>query len=151
MMKFSILLNAKESVLLLDYMKENKVKTKADAIKKISKNCCKCRSKICYIERYRWQIKYNNVYMEIESSRINGKDDNITTNLSSKEFQSLILKQLKSNEPVYFYCFTTSKRINGVWIDIMERIDNKITKWKIENSWQAKMEIKDIILQQMTR
>ena len=31
------------------------------------------------------------------------------------------LKQLKKNEPVYFYCSTTSKRIDGIWIDIMER------------------------------
>lgn len=129
-----------------------------------------------YIEISSYQddkVKYNNVYMEPESSRISGKEDNITLNLSSKEFQNLILKQLKSNEPVYFYCSTTSKRIDGVWIDIMERygeifeidlkldnnsilktngitnyhcmlitgvniIDNKITKWKIENSWGSK-------------
>ena len=37
-MKFSVLLNAKESVLLLDYMKENKIKTKAEAIRKYLKN-----------------------------------------------------------------------------------------------------------------
>lgn len=119
------------------------------------------------------KIKYNNVYMEDESSRISGKDNNITLNLSPKEFQSLIIKQLKANEPVYFYCSTTSKRVDGIWLDIMERygeifgvdlkldnnsilktngitgchcmiitganiIDNKITKWKIENSWGSK-------------
>lgn len=119
------------------------------------------------------KIKYNNVYMEDESSRISGKDNNITLNLSPKEFQSLIIKQLKDNEPVYFYCSTTSKRVDGIWLDIMERygeifgvdlkldnnsilktngitgyhcmiitganiIDNKITKWKIENSWGSK-------------
>lgn len=111
--------------------------------------------------------------MEDESSRISGKDNNITLNLSPKEFQKLIIKQLKAKEPVYFYCSTTSKRVDGIWIDIMERygeifgidlkldnnsilktngitgyhcmiitganiIDNKITKWKIENSWGSK-------------
>ena len=33
-MKFSVLLNEKESVLLLDYIKENKIKSKAEAIRK---------------------------------------------------------------------------------------------------------------------
>lgn len=126
-----------------------------------------------YVEISSYQdekIKYNNVYMEEESSRISGQKDNVTLNLSQKEFKNLIIKQLKSNEPVYFYCSTTSKRIDGVWADIMERygdifgidlkleknsilktngitnchcmiitganiIDNKVTKWKIENSW----------------
>lgn len=129
-----------------------------------------------YVEISSYQdekYEYNNVYMVSESSRISGKDDNIILNLSFKEFQSLILKQLKSNEPVYFYCSTTSKRIDGIWIDIMERygeifnidlkldnnsilktngitnyhcmlitgvniIDDKTTKWKIENSWGNK-------------
>ncbi len=126
-----------------------------------------------YIEISSYQdekYKYNNVYMEEESSRISGTDDNLTLNLSPKDFQGLIIKQLKAKEPVYFYCSTTAKRIDGIWIDIMERygeifgidlkldrnsilktngitgchsmiitganiIDNKITKWKIENSW----------------
>ncbi len=121
----------------------------------------------CYQDE---KIKYNNIYEEEESSRISGERNNITLNLSPKEFQSLIIKQLKSNEPIYFYCSTTSKSIDGIWIDLMERygdifdidlkldnnsvqktngltnthcmlitganiIDNKITKWKIENSW----------------
>ncbi len=129
-----------------------------------------------YVEISSYQdekIKYNNIYEEEESSRISGEKDYITLNLPPKEFQSLIIKQLKSNEPVYFYCSTTSKRIDGVWIDLMERygeifgvdlkldnnsilktngitnchcmiitganiIDNKVTKWKIENSWGNK-------------
>lgn len=33
-MKFSVALNEKESILLLDYMKENEIKTKAEAIRK---------------------------------------------------------------------------------------------------------------------
>lgn len=126
-----------------------------------------------YVEIVSYQdekIKYNNIYEEEESSRIIGEKNNIALNLPPKEFQSLIIKQLKSNEPVYFYCATTSKRIDGMWIDLMDRygdifgidltfdnnsiqktngitnphsmlitgantIDNKITKWKIENTW----------------
>ena len=67
------------------------------------------------------KIDWNKLYQEEDSSRISGENDNITLNLPSKEFQSLIIKQLKSNEPVYFYCSTTSKRIDGIWIDLMER------------------------------
>lgn len=33
-MKFSVSLNEKESILLLDYMKEDKIKSKAEAIRK---------------------------------------------------------------------------------------------------------------------
>ncbi len=77
-----------------------------------------------YVEVSSYQdekFKYNNLYMEEESSRMSEKDNNITLNLSPKEFQNLIIKQLKAKEPVYFYCSTTSKRVDGIWIDIMER------------------------------
>ena len=37
-MKFSVLLNEKESVLLKNYMKENKIKSRAEAIRKCLKN-----------------------------------------------------------------------------------------------------------------
>ena len=119
------------------------------------------------------KIKYNNVYKEEESSKMMGKNDYATLNLPSKEFKNLILKSLKAKEPVYFYCSTTSKRVDGVWIDTLEKygelfgidlkldnnsilmtngitnyhcmiitgvniIDNKIDKWKIENSWGSK-------------
>lgn len=119
------------------------------------------------------KIKYNNVYKEEESSKMIGKNDYATLNLPPKEFKNLILKSLKAKEPVYFYCSTTSKRVDGVWIDTMERygelfgidlkldnnsilmtngitnyhcmiitgvniIDNKIDKWKVENSWGSK-------------
>ena len=67
------------------------------------------------------KIEFSKLYQEEESSRISGENDNISLNLTSEEFQSLIIKQLKSNEPVYFYCSTTSKRIDGIWIDLMER------------------------------
>ncbi|MDD6879401.1 MAG: hypothetical protein PUD59_04170 [bacterium] len=33
-MKFSVALNEKESILLLDYMKENEIKSKVEAIRK---------------------------------------------------------------------------------------------------------------------
>lgn len=77
-----------------------------------------------YIEVSSYQdekIKYNNLYMTDESSRISGSENNIVLNLKPKEFQNLIVKQLKAKEPVYFYCSTTSKSVNGIWIDIMER------------------------------
>ncbi len=77
-----------------------------------------------YVEITSYQdekYKYNNLYTEEESSRISGKEDNVTLNLPKDEFKNLIIKQLKSNEPVYFFCSTTSKRIDGVWTDIMER------------------------------
>ncbi len=44
-MKFSVLLSAKESVLLLDYMKENKIKTKAEAIRKCLKTAVSIEAK----------------------------------------------------------------------------------------------------------
>ena len=119
------------------------------------------------------KIKLNKLYQEEESSKISGESDNLVLNLPSKEFQNLIIKQLKTNEPVCFYCSTTSKRVDGIWIDLLERygeifdidlkldrtsilktngitnchamlitganiIDNKITKYKIENSWGNK-------------
>ena len=130
-----------------------------------------------YVEIISYQdekIKYNNIYEVEETSKISGKKDNLTLNISPKEFQDLIIKQLKNEEPVYFYCSTTSKRIEGVWVDILERygdifdidlsmdknsilktngitnchcmlitgvniIDDKVTKWKIENSWGSKV------------
>ncbi len=117
-------------------------------------------------------INYNNVYQEEDSSMISGASDNVVLNLESDDFIDLIVKQLKDNKPVYFYCSTTSKRIDGTWIDLMERygdlfdvdlkldqnsilmtngitnchcmiitgineVDNKINRWKIENSWGA--------------
>ena len=116
------------------------------------------------------KFKYNNVYELEESAIISGDNNIITLNISQNELEELIIKQLKNNEVVHFSCSTTSKRIDGIWIDLMERygelldinlkldnnsikktngltnnhcmlitganiIDNKITKWKIENSW----------------
>lgn len=116
------------------------------------------------------KFKYNNVYELEESAIISGDNNIMTLNISQNELEELIIKQLKTNEVVHFSCSTTSKRIEGIWIDLMERygdlldidlkldnnsikktngltnnhcmlitganiIDNKITKWKIENSW----------------
>lgn len=55
-----------------------------------------------------------------EYTNKNGKY-HIDKNITPKEFQKLIIKQLKAKELVYFYCSTTSKRVDGIWIDIMER------------------------------
>lgn len=44
-MKFSVALNEKESILLLDYMKENNIKSKAEAIRKCLKTAVSIESK----------------------------------------------------------------------------------------------------------
>ena len=44
-MKFSVLLNEIESALLLDYMKENKIKTKVEAIRKCLKTAISVRGR----------------------------------------------------------------------------------------------------------
>lgn len=44
-MKFSVLLNEKESILLLNYMKENKIKSKVEAIRKCLKTAVSMESK----------------------------------------------------------------------------------------------------------
>jgi len=67
------------------------------------------------------KFKYNNLYMELENSKISGKEGSTILNLPFKELENLILKQLKSDEPVYFLASTTYKRVDGIWIDTMER------------------------------
>ena len=77
-----------------------------------------------YVEIISYQdkeFKYNNIYEIEETSIISGKEDNLFLNIPSKEFRNLIIKQLKNEEPVYFYCSTTSKRIDGVWTDLLKR------------------------------
>ena len=44
-MKFSVLLNEDESILLKNYMKENKIKSKAEAIRKCLKTAVNMESK----------------------------------------------------------------------------------------------------------
>ena len=77
-----------------------------------------------YVEITSYQddkIKYNNIYEEEDTSNISGEKNNEILNLPKDEFESLMLEQLKNNEPVYFYCSTTTKRINGIWVDLLER------------------------------
>ena len=77
-----------------------------------------------YVEIISYQdkeFKYNNIYEIEETSIISGKEDNLFLNIPSKEFRNLIIKQLKNEEPVYFYCSTTSQRIEGVWTDLLKR------------------------------
>lgn len=120
------------------------------------------------------RIKYNNIYEVEESSKMSGANNYATLNLPFDEFKNLILKSLQAKEVVYFYCSTTSKMVDGVWLDTLERygelfgidlkldnnsilmtngitnchcmlitgvniVDNKIDKWKIENSWGSKV------------
>ena len=77
-----------------------------------------------YVEIISYQdkeFKYNNIYEIEETSIISGKEDNLFLNIPPDEFRNLIIKQLKNEEPVYFYCSTTSKRIEGVWTDLLKR------------------------------
>lgn len=67
------------------------------------------------------KIKYNNVYESEETSGISGKSDIVTLNLPQEDFEELLIKQIKNQELVYFYCSTTSKKIDGLWIDTMEK------------------------------
>jgi bleomycin hydrolase len=67
------------------------------------------------------KLKYNKMYQENDSSRMSGVEDVITPNITPKEFNELILKQLKQNIPVYFHCSTTIKCIDGVYIDTLQR------------------------------
>ena len=66
-------------------------------------------------------FQYNHRYQIEESSKISGGKDEVLLNLPEEEFNNLILKQIKGKEPVYFFCSTTSKRIEGTWIDTIER------------------------------
>lgn len=77
-----------------------------------------------YVEIISYQdkeFKYNNIYEIEETSIISGKEDNLFLNIPPDEFRNLIIKQLKNEELVYFYCSTTSKRIEGVWTDLLKR------------------------------
>ena len=129
-----------------------------------------------YVEIVSYQdkeFKYNNIYEIEETSKISGKDDNLFLDIPPEEFRGLIIKQLENKKPVYFYCSTSAKRIEGVWTDLLKRygdvfdidlyldrnsilktngltnchcmlitgvniIDDKIDRWKIENSWGSK-------------
>lgn len=77
-----------------------------------------------YVEIVSYQdeeFKYNNIYEIEETSKISGKEDNLFLDIPPEEFRSLIIKQLENKEPVYFYCSTSAKRIEGVWSDLLKR------------------------------
>lgn len=77
-----------------------------------------------YVEIVSYQdeeFKYNNIYEIEETSKISGKEDNLFLDISPEEFRRLIIKQLENKEPVYFYCSTSAKRIEGVWTDLLKR------------------------------
>ena len=67
------------------------------------------------------KFKYDNVYELEDTSRISGTSDLKVLNIKQDELKKLIVKQLKSGELVPFYSSTTFKRVDGVWIDIMDR------------------------------
>lgn len=66
-------------------------------------------------------FKYDKLYQFEATSKISGDPDNIRLNLEQKYMIDLILKQLKDNESVYFTCSTTSRRIEGIWTDTLEK------------------------------
>ena len=77
-----------------------------------------------YVTIYSYEdekYKYNNLYRIEESSLIEGVKDSIVLNLKYEEIEKLMIKQLKNNEPVYINVSTTSKSVDGIWIDIMKR------------------------------
>ena len=77
-----------------------------------------------YIEIYTYEdnkYKYNNVYILEEDSFVNTSNKTKVLNLEYKRIEELIIKQLKSNELVYFSTSTSNKYINGMWIDLMSR------------------------------
>ena len=67
------------------------------------------------------RYKFNNLIENEDSSRVSGTPNIISLNLPFKDFKRLIIKQLKNKELVNFDCSTTAKRIDGIWIDTLER------------------------------
>lgn len=72
----------------------------------------------CYKDE---KYEYDNVYQFEDTMPVSGVEDIKALNIKNDELKDLILKQLKDGELVAFYCSTTAKRINGVWIDTMDR------------------------------
>lgn len=67
------------------------------------------------------KYKYNNNYIFEDSSIIEEYKDLIYTNLPHDELINLVIKQLSNKELVCFYSYVTSKRIEGVWTDLLSR------------------------------
>lgn len=64
---------------------------------------------------------YNNVYEIEEFNNIEEYKPSRYLNLKKEELKDLILKQLKNNELVCFYSSVSSKRVEGIWLDLMDR------------------------------
>jgi len=72
----------------------------------------------CYIDD---KYKYNNLYQLEDTSQVSGTEDLKVLIIENEKLKESMINQLKDGEPVYFYSSTTSKRIEGIWIDTMDR------------------------------
>lgn len=80
-----------------------------------------------YIEIFSYKdnkYNYNNIYILEDGDLISGKKGYPVLNLTFDRIESLIIKSLKSNEPIYFSSSTTTKYENGLWIDLISRYSN---------------------------
>lgn len=80
-----------------------------------------------YIEVFSYKdnkYDYNNIYTLDDGDLISGKKGYPVLNLTFDRIESLIIKSLKNNEPVYFSSSTTTKYENGLWIDLISRYSN---------------------------
>lgn len=80
-----------------------------------------------YIEVFSYKdnkYDYNNIYTLEDGDLISGKKGYPVLNLTFDRIESLIIKSLKNNEPVYFSSSTTTKYENGLWIDLISRYSN---------------------------
>lgn len=77
-----------------------------------------------YIEIISYQdsnYKYNNYYEVAGLSNIEEYSNVKYLNLPLVRQKELIVKQLKNNEPVCFYCYITKKQISGLFTDIYKK------------------------------
>lgn len=77
-----------------------------------------------YIEVSSYQdekYKYNSIYEVEDTKKMVDGNNSVVLNLPFSDFKKLIVKQIKDKELVYFYSSTTSRRIDGIWIDLMQR------------------------------
>ena len=121
------------------------------------------------------KFKYNNLYEIEEFTNIEEYKPCRYLNVKQDRLKELILKQLKDKKLVCFYSAVSSKRVEGIWLDLMDRYsdlfnvdlvldgnsfirtygginwghamiftgaktkENKVIKWKVENSWGEKV------------
>lgn len=70
-----------------------------------------------YVEIYSYEdkvFKHNNLYEIGDTSRIIGCKNNVVLNLNHNDMKSLLIKQIKDKEPVYFSTSTPEKMIDGI-------------------------------------